>query len=90
MPASLSQAWLCGILREQLGFQGMVFSDDLNMQGIAHVGGIVDCVTKAFDAGSDMLLLCNNRAAVELTLDQVPVRYVDSNRAQKFRSLLRD
>jgi beta-N-acetylhexosaminidase len=88
MPASLSGHWLSHVLRDQLAFGGMIFSDDLSMHGIAHMGSIEDCVIKALDAGSDMVLVCNNRAAVETLLDQTAARYVEPSRAQKFRRIL--
>ena len=88
MPASLSTHWLTHVLRDQLAFGGMIFSDDLSMKGIAHMGGIEHCALKALDAGSDMLLVCNNRAAVEMLLDCIPVRCVEPSRAKQFRRLL--
>lgn len=87
LPASLSDYWLSQVLRQQLGFRGMIFSDDLTMKGIAHIGSIEDCAGKAFDAGSDMVLVCNNRGAVESLLDHLPVRYIEPSRMNRFRRL---
>jgi beta-N-acetylhexosaminidase len=77
LPAGFSPRWLKAILRQQLGFTGAVFSDDLSMEGARHIGGTVvsysDAAAVALNAGCDMVLLCNQSTgdgtAVDALLD---------------------
>ena len=57
-PASLSPAVINGLLREELGFDGVVFTDDLTMGAISNTYGLGEASVMAVEAGCDMLLVC--------------------------------
>ena len=70
-PAGYSTHWLQEVLRKQLGFQGIVFSDDLSMEGAAVAGGPPERARAALAAGCDMVLLCNNPAGLDQLLESL-------------------
>lgn len=63
-----SRLWLNEVLRGELGFKGVVFSDDLMMQGAGTVHDIVDRAGTALNAGCNMILLCSDLSSVERVL----------------------
>lgn len=70
-PAGFSSFWLRRILRERLEFQGLIFSDDLNMAAAAAAGGFAERAQAAMAAGCDLLLVCNNRSGALEVIDSL-------------------
>ncbi|MFT6408846.1 MAG: beta-N-acetylhexosaminidase [Arenicella sp.] len=68
-----SSYWLQQVLREEVGFDGVVFSDDLTMQGAIDANGdqgsIVESAQRAMYAGCDMVLVCNQPELADQLLD---------------------
>ncbi|MGB0467596.1 MAG: beta-N-acetylhexosaminidase [Pontibacterium sp.] len=87
-PAGYSEFWLQAVLRDRLGFKGVIFSDDLSMKAAHAAGGYTARARMALAAGCDALLPCNNREGALEVLDYLrennyqPVSALEKMRGQ--------
>ncbi|HEX2198890.1 MAG TPA: beta-N-acetylhexosaminidase [Burkholderiales bacterium] len=85
-PAGYSRFWLQEVLRGKLRFQGLIFSDDLSLEGASTAGGVAERARAALAAGCDMVLLCNDPAGQALLLDSLKeTRLANPQRVERMR-----
>jgi beta-N-acetylhexosaminidase len=84
VPATMSRAVLHGILRTELGFGGVIISDDLEMKAIADHYGLEDAVVRGANAGVDVFLVCHDHA-VQAQAIEVLVRAVERGQVARAR-----
>ena len=80
-PAGFSRKWL-SLLRDELGFDGVIFSDDLSMEGASVAGNVVQGAHAALKAGCDMVLVCNSPDKADQLLEGLdPTAAIDAKRS---------
>jgi len=85
VPATMSHAAIEGLLRKELGFDGAVFSDDLEMKAITSRYSIEDAGVLAIEAGCDLLLVCSDLEAAGRLRETLAT---EATRSQSFRARL--
>ena len=68
LPSSISEQIISGLLKEDLGYKGLIFTDALNMKGVSTKGSDGSVELSAFMAGNDMLLMPENVVSAKLKL----------------------
>ncbi len=84
-PASLSRRWIDGVLRQKIGYRGLVVSDDLDMGGVLNGASIEDAAVGTLEAGTDMFLVCQKEEHVWRAWEAVVRR---GERDRKFARLI--
>ena len=85
LPASLSHAIITGLLKERIGFQGLVLSDDLEMGAILRHRTIAEAAVEAVRAGCDGILVCRHASNVRKAFDAL---CQEASRNENFRTLV--
>ena len=74
---TFSKIWIKQILKEQMKFEGMIFSDDLSMEGTSEFKSFYDKTKNAIISGCEMILICNNREGAKDAL-----KYFEENKIE--------
>lgn len=86
LPATLSKPILSGLLREQLGYKGVIISDDLQMQAISNHYSVDEALCLTINAGADMVIFANQLGEIGATavIDKIE-RLVCTGQIQRAR-----
>lgn len=92
VPATMSARVLTGLLRQELGFEGVIVSDDLEMKAIADHFSVARAVVEGVIAGVDLFLVCHHasvqRAAIDALVEAVKQGRVSEQRLEQSRARL--
>jgi beta-N-acetylhexosaminidase len=79
-PATLSRSIVAGLLRQELGFEGVIFSDDLEMKALANEHTVPSSAVLAIEAGCDGLLVCSGNHDVHAQTIEALIHAVEEER----------
>ena len=85
MPASASRFWITTVLRDRIGYRGMILSDDLEMGGILKFLSVDEAAVEAIRAGSDLVEICHSAELILRTYDAL---LTQAEKSASFRALL--
>jgi beta-N-acetylhexosaminidase len=85
LPATASSFWIHEVLRKQVGYRGLIFSDDMEMGGILKFLPMEEAAVAAIRAGMDMIEICHS---AELILRAYEALIAEAERSSAFRALL--
>src|SRR5713101_8900405 len=69
LPASLSKKWIVDVLRQRIGYRGLIVSDDLEMGGVLKAAPVDQAAVEFIRAGGDLCLICHEREGIELAFE---------------------
>jgi beta-N-acetylhexosaminidase len=87
-PAGFSPHWLKTVLRQRYAFEGVIFSDDLSMEGAVASGPPVERARLALQAGCDMVLVCNHPAAAREIIDGLNPQWWETESRKRIRRMM--
>ena len=87
LPAGFSPVWLQQVLRQDIGYDGVIFSDDLSMKGAEVIGDFEQRATHALSAGCDMVLVCNDREATLAVMESLKEFKISKDSDRRLRRM---
>jgi beta-N-acetylhexosaminidase len=78
-PASLSKKWITGVLRNRIGYRGLIASDDLEMGGVLSAAPIEQAAVEHIRAGGDLCLICHKEEGILRSYEEL-LRVAEKNR----------
>ncbi len=77
VPSTVSKAVMTGLLREEMGFDGLIVSDGMEMNAVMALYGVEDGVLRTLNAGVDIALVCHSAAQVVSTISHIEAAYAE-------------